>query len=257
MLRVLDGWPGSHAAARRGDLVLLRMCAHVRASADAAELTGLRVLLVADVLARAAELAGLQVLTAREFTGAPAARAVVESAATALGIHPPAPSAAGAGGAWPDGPADVHVADDSTASPGDHDGVLIGVADARLVRDAGSGDPAGLPGGPDLLAVRFALMSFPRHKAAGLSAARLAGAAETLAQWRSQVARWAQSPSRAVPERIAATLREAFGDLDTAAVLALLSGLAADETVPAGARFEAFVFADRVLGLDLPSGIGR
>jgi hypothetical protein len=33
--------------------------------------------------------------------------------------------------------------------------------------------------------------------------------------------------------------------------------LAADETVPPGLRFETFVYADRVLGLDLPRDIGR
>jgi hypothetical protein len=40
-------------------------------------------------------------------------------------------------------------------------------------------------------------------------------------------------------------------------VVALLSGLAADETVPPGPRFETFVYADRVLGLNLPGDIGR
>jgi hypothetical protein len=39
--------------------------------------------------------------------------------------------------------------------------------------------------------------------------------------------------------------------------LALLRSLASDEDVPAGARFETFVYADRVLGLDLPRDIGR
>ena len=59
------------------------------------------------------------------------------------------------------------------------------------------------------------------------------------------------------PEAAAATVRAAFGNLDTVAVLALLRSLAADETVPAGPRFETFVYADRVLGLDLPRDIGR
>jgi hypothetical protein len=39
--------------------------------------------------------------------------------------------------------------------------------------------------------------------------------------------------------------------------VALLHGLAHDDSVPAGAKFETFVYADRVLGLDLPSEIGR
>jgi hypothetical protein len=37
----------------------------------------------------------------------------------------------------------------------------------------------------------------------------------------------------------------------------LLNGLAADEAVLPGSRFETFVYADRVLGLDLPRDIGR
>jgi hypothetical protein len=40
-------------------------------------------------------------------------------------------------------------------------------------------------------------------------------------------------------------------------VLALLRDLADDDSVPAGARFETFLYADRILGLDLPRDIGR
>jgi len=47
------------------------------------------------------------------------------------------------------------------------------------------------------------------------------------------------------------------GNLDIGTVLALLNGLAVDETAPPGPRFETFVYADRVLGLDLPRDIGR
>jgi hypothetical protein len=60
-----------------------------------------------------------------------------------------------------------------------------------------------------------------------------------------------------VPARIAETMRSAFGDLDTVRVLALLRDVAADPDVPAGAKFETFLYADRVLGLDLPRDIGR
>ncbi len=38
---------------------------------------------------------------------------------------------------------------------------------------------------------------------------------------------------------------------------ALLSDLSGDAGTPAGAKFETFLYADRVLGLDLPSGIGH
>jgi cysteinyl-tRNA synthetase len=37
----------------------------------------------------------------------------------------------------------------------------------------------------------------------------------------------------------------------------LLHDLARDADVPAGAKFETFLYADRVLGLDLPCDIGR
>jgi cysteinyl-tRNA synthetase len=71
------------------------------------------------------------------------------------------------------------------------------------------------------------------------------------------VAEWAQSPSKPMPPPITGTVQAAFADLDTVSLLALLRGLAADASVPAGTKFETFVYADRVLGLDLPRSIGR
>jgi hypothetical protein len=258
MFHVLDDRPGSHAVVSLARPGPLRVCAHVRATADAADLTGLRVLLTADLLARAAELRGLQVLSTRAFTGEPAGRAAVERAADALGVHPPVLPADASSGAWPGGPADVHVADDDVDGKDDRSGILIRVAAVRLARDAGLGDAvAGMLGGHDPLAVRFALMSLPRQQPAELTAAKLADAAQTLGEWRHDVAVWAESPSRRIPEPIATTVRAAFDNLDSVAALSSLSGLAADETVPPGARFEAFVYTDRVLGLDLPRDIGR
>jgi hypothetical protein len=257
MFRVLDDRPGSHAAVTVARPGPLRVYAHVRAGADTADLSGLRVLLTADLLFRVAELGGLQVLSTWEFTGDLAEKTVVERAAAALGVHPPALPADGPAQAWAGGPADVHVADDGAAATDNRGGVLIRAAAARLARDACPGDAAaGLPGGHHL-ALRLALMTVPRHQPAELTAAKLADAAHTLGEWRYRVARWAESPSGAIPEPAAATLRAAFANLDTAAVLALLSGLAADETVAHGPRFETFVYADRVLGLDLPRDIGH
>ena len=258
MFRVLDDRPGSHAAVSVTRPGPLRVHAHVRAGADAADLSGLRVLLTADLLFRVAELSGLQVLVTWEFTGDLAEKGVVERAAAALGAHPPVLPDAGPAQAWPGGPADVHVADDGAAGTDNRGGVLIRAAAARLARDTRPGGAAaGLPGGHDPLAVRLALMAVPRHQPAELTAANLAEAAHTLGEWRHRVARWAESPSGAIPEPAAAALRAAFASLDTAAVLALLSGLADDETMAPGPRFETFVYADRVLGLDLPRGIGR
>jgi len=255
---VVDDRPGSQAEVSVAGLGPLRVYAHVRADADAADLTGLRVLLVADLLARAGELGGLQVLTTRAFTGEPAGVATVEQAATALGIHPPVLPAADFAEAWPGGTADVHVADDDAISDDNRSGILIHAAAARLAKDARpGGTAAGMLGGHDPLAVRLALISLPRRQPAELTAGQLADAAQTLSEWRRRVARWAEAPSGAIPEAAAATVRAAFGNLDTVAVLALLRSLAADETVPAGPRFETFVYADRVLGLDLPRDIGR
>jgi hypothetical protein len=258
MFRVLDDRPGSRAAvsiARPGPLLV---CAHVRATADAADLTGLRVLLTADLLFRAAEIGGLQVLVTRAFTGEIAGEADVERAAAALGVHPPVLPAADLAGAWPGGMAVVHVADDSAPGEGDHGGILIRAAAARLAKDARPGDAAaGALGGQDPLAVRLALMSVPRHQPAELTAGVLTGTTQTLGEWRRRVAKWAESPSGAMPQSTTATLREAVGNLDTIAVVALLNSLAADETVLPGPRFETFVFADRLLGLNLPRDIGR
>jgi hypothetical protein len=258
MFRVLDDRPGSHAVLSLARPGPLRVCAHVRATADAADLTGLRVLLMADLLARAAELRGLQVLTTRVFTGEPARQAAVERAADVAGVHPPVLTAAASSLAWPGGPAHVHVADDHAADKDDRSGILIRAATARLAQDACLDDAGtGMLGGHDPLAVRFALMSRPRQQPTELTAAGLADATQTLGEWRHQVAVWAESPSRRIPEPIATTVRVAFDTLDTVAALSLLGALAADETVPPGARFEAFVYTDRVLGLDLPRDIGR
>jgi hypothetical protein len=258
MFRVVDDRPGSQAAVSVAGLGPLRVYAHVRANADVADLTGLRVLLVTDLLARAGELGGLQVLTTRAFTGDRAARAAVEDAATALGIHPPVLPDADFAEAWPGGTADVHVADDDAIRNDNRSGILIHAAAARLAQDARPGGTvAGMLGGHDPLAVRLALISLPRRQPSELTAGQLADAAQTLNEWRRRVARWAEAPSGAIPGPVASTFRTAFGDLDIAAVLALLKSLAADETVPAGPRFETFLYADRVLGLDLPRDIGR
>jgi len=60
-----------------------------------------------------------------------------------------------------------------------------------------------------------------------------------------------------MPSPVADRLRAAFDDLDTVTALALLQDLEPDDDVPTGARFETFVYADRILGLDLPRDIGR
>lgn len=39
--------------------------------------------------------------------------------------------------------------------------------------------------------------------------------------------------------------------------MGLLAGLAGNDYVPAGAKFETFVFADRMLALDLAQAVGQ
>lgn len=49
----------------------------------------------------------------------------------------------------------------------------------------------------------------------------------------------------------------ALAHMRSVSLLALLRDLAPDSEVPGGAKFETFLYADRVLGLDLPRDIGR
>jgi hypothetical protein len=100
-------------------------------------------------------------------------------------------------------------------------------------------------------------MSVPRQQSAEITVATLAGAARILNEWRHRLADWAKFPSHRIPESVQAAFLAAFESLDAIAVLSTLSLLATDETTPPGARFEASVYADRVLGLDLPRDIGR
>ena len=257
MLRLLDARSGRYAEVGFGQPGLLRVSAHLRPRAGDRDWTGVRVLLIADVLARAAELGRPQVLVVAVFGGEPPAeRCFAERAAGLLGIHPPVArvSSQVAGGQ-----ADVHVvgrggADDQLG------GVVTRAGDTSVhaTGPAGHGQLAdGELADGDWLAVRLALLSHPYHRAAGIGDGELARACEVTARWRNQVAGWAESPSSPVPQRVSTALGAAFGDLDTPGALRLLAELAEDADVPDGARFEAFAFADRVLGLDLARQVGR
>jgi hypothetical protein len=261
VLRLLDARTGSYAEVRSARPGLLRVCAHAPETAGGSGITGLRVLLVADLLSRTGELRDLQVLTVLaadgEFTGLEA----LERAADALGIHPPAARASSAGvQASLGGPIDVHVAGYGTSVDDRQSGLVARVGAAHLRLAGNPGEAAGdlLAGHEhDPLAARLALMSFPSHQPADLTDGVLAGAHETLWHWRRQVAGWAELPSKPIPAQFTETAQAAFGDLDTVSALALLRGLASDDGVPTGAKFEAFLYADRILGLHLARDIGR
>jgi hypothetical protein len=262
VLRLLDARTGSCAEVRPARPGLLRVCAHVPGAAEASDITGLRVLLLADLLARAAELRNLQVLTVLASDGQPAGQqAALERAADALGIHPAAMrTSSGGAQASLGGPIDVHVATYGGRPDDSEGGLVVRVSAAHLRRagDQSNGARDLLAGHEhDPLAVRLALMSLPSHEPADLTESVLANARERLGLWRRRVAEWAELPSRPVPAHTAETFRAAFDDLDTVTALALLRRLELDDGVPAGAKFETFLYADRILGLGLPREIGR
>jgi hypothetical protein len=263
VLRLLDARTGSYAEVSPARPGLLRVCVYVPAASGGSGITALRVLLVADLLARVAELGNLQVLTVLVSDGEfPGQVSAAERAAEALGIHPPAARASsGAAQALLGGPIDVYVTGHgATADDDRQSGLVTCVGDAHL---RGTGDPGEATGDllagqeHDPLAVRLALMSFPTHRPAHLTDSVLASARETAGDWRRRVAQWAERPSKPIPAHLAETAQAAFGDLDTASAIALLRGLAHDDSVPAGARFETFLYVDRILGLDLPRDIGK
>jgi hypothetical protein len=155
----------------------------------------------------------------------------------------------------------VHlIGQDAGVGPGQA-GLVVSVGTAQL--DGADSRPGAAAGGLltgrqyDPLAARLALMSFPNERPAVLTGGGLSRAGETLADWRQQVARWAESPSRPMPAPVAEAAGAAFSDLDTVSALAMLRSLATDASVPSGAKFETFAYADRVLGLDLARDIGR
>jgi hypothetical protein len=258
VLRLRNSRTGSYAVVKPVRPGLLRVCAHIPEATGESGVTALRVLLVADLVARVAELGNLQALTVLVTADESAERmSELESAADALGIHPPAGRArSGNAPALLGGPADVHVVSSGNDKIDDQGGVVTRVGDAHMPRGRGTADPL-LDRERDPLTVRFAMLSFPVHQAAELTDDVLADASETVGDWRGWVARWSESPSRPVPPHLSEAVRAAFRDLDTPSAIALLRGLVHDDSVPSGAKFETFVYTDRILGLELPRDIGK
>ena len=242
---------------------LIQICAYPLRGyiSTGVDLTSVRIVLVADLLARAAELSGIQALTAHvgdiRDPGIPSGL-VMDS----LGIHPPAASAASAEmlqTPWA-GPADVYVVGPNESPEPGPPGICIAVGMARV------GEAEGEVGhmtevlcerDADPLALRLALMSVSYPQPTDLTAAGLMGARKMLDRWRHRVAEWAEFPSRPVPPRFKTMIGDRFDELASAPVVDLLDELAGSDEVPAGAKFETFVFADRILGLDLMRAIGQ
>jgi hypothetical protein len=139
---------------------------------------------------------------------------------------------------------------------------------------APAGEPAGSPAhriqpgevrppvpdftGVDPLALRLALLQHPYRVEAALARGDLEASDEVLRGWRELVRRWALSPSRPMcAEYVADFLGALDADLDTPSALRSLAGLAGDREISDGAKFEAFAYLDRFLGLDLARDVGR
>jgi hypothetical protein len=246
-----DARTGSYAVLTSSP-VALRVCVHGPAGRAWSGLGCLRVLLVADVLTRIAGLQGLQTITVLA-ADSPLPDGL-DKDLSALGIHRPAVAASCAdAAALAGGPAHVQVAGDAPGSGEGGHGVLVGVGPvADLTEQAAEGNRG------DLLALRLALLSCRYRQPVTLTQAALADAAESAARWRRRVAEWASQPSRPVPADAATTIRDAFeDDLNTAAAVDLLRSTESRQDIPAGAKFETFLFVDRVLGLELPREIGH
>jgi hypothetical protein len=135
---------------------------------------------------------------------------------------------------------------------------------ADVVVDSGSGDSCVLGVGRlevdatgDPLVLRLAALEFHYSEVARLDRRRVAAAETALRAWRATVARWASAPGAPMSRPHAQRLAAAFeNDLATPQALHVLRELEDDPSVSAGAKFETFAFADRLLGVDLARDVG-
>jgi hypothetical protein len=204
--------------------------------------------LAADLIRRYTERTGL-IPTVIDFS--PRDEEELRAACDALNIHPPRHTFAlpfnleQLDGLFPDGVRqpvfDIGVRDATEPPPEE---VVAALAGRWLDVAAADGEEVVL--GEEPLSVRMKLLGFDGDPAAALS------------RWRRRVADWARSPSGAMSRPHADAIGAAFSDgLDTAAALRVLADLEADDGVPDGVKFETFVAADRLLGVDLARDIGK
>ncbi|MBO0818925.1 MAG: hypothetical protein J2P30_27635, partial [Actinobacteria bacterium] len=112
--------------------------------------------------------------------------------------------------------------------------------------------------GVDPLALRLAVLQHPYRTTLTLSRDDLVTADALLKRWRGLLQRWALSPSKPMcAEYVAEFLGALDADLDTPSALRSLAGLAGDQEISDGAKFEAFAYLDRFLGLDLARDVGK
>jgi hypothetical protein len=232
-VHVQDQQRGQDVALRFG---LLRVCASL---GDSSWLDGARVLVVADVLRRVVE----------DVHGGQALLGVLAGSSTPPMAEPlsvRAPSVVAASmeeiTARLGGPVDL-VVGQQDSSPN----LLVGPVPAVEALD--DDDP---------LAVRLVLLGARYAEPVSVTASTLGQAAETLRARRARVREWAEHPSAPMPAKPIEHARAALDDdLNVPAVLDVLDAVAHDDAVAPGAKFEAFVFLDRVLALDLARDVGR
>lgn len=112
--------------------------------------------------------------------------------------------------------------------------------------------------GLDPLALRLAFLQHRYRQQMNLTWQVIEGAQATIDRWRQAVAAWATEPSAAMPADISATILEfACDDLDFPRVITALREVEKDPAIAAGAKFELFAFADRLIGLDLARDVGK
>ncbi|GGV26218.1 hypothetical protein GCM10010260_78360 [Streptomyces filipinensis] len=294
VLRILDartGEPVPAAPARRGltrieayasglDPTALRVLLTADLLVRALELSGTPVWTILTAPHRQAELrAAATTLSIRPFEdGRDLASGLGE--AQAIHVTPEGADVLGAGPVmlvapvrWREGPADGPAPAGAPTSggaepPGGAGGTGPGVPDGTAPGASGAGTAPGRTPGPaahpafpvllaDPAALRLALCSVPRGEAVRLDSAVLGEAAARLARWRRAVAGWARQPSRPVPDEVRARLRAAWeDDLDLPGVLDVLRSVESAPDLPDGARFETYVYADRLLALDLARDLG-
>lgn len=217
--------------------------------------TVLRALLLADLVSRIAELRGLIahcVVTLPEPPGQYAA--VLGAEAARLNIHPPS-----AFTGVRDAEAELGGSVDLDIAGRDADGDTEPGVPWMQVGSMRWGDAGSSPSSEaDPLATRLAVLSSPYPVPLTLYGEALAKADAVIARWRDQVATWATHPSRPPHRDTVQRCEDALEDnLDTVNALAALHALEVDPDVPQGAKFETFVYLDRVFGLDLARDIGR
>jgi hypothetical protein len=226
----------------------LRLRVHLACPGAVVGWDEVRALVVGDVLLRALELEGVQVfpvLAAPELP--PLERQRLDRLLAGYGVRVTETD--------DDPRADVHVltsACDAVAGSG----VTLRVGPTTVTAP---GPP--LPQEPtdhDATVRRCALLAGPWREPVTVSESRLLDAATALAGWRAWVAAWSRAPSAPVPPAVRDRARSLLAvDLDIPGLLGLLSEVAEDPGLPDGARFEAFVWLDQVLGLELSRDLGH